>query len=171
MKPLFKNTTVYNSKNYNQFLKFHGQKFSFSYNAYNIVMFILLIYCTILNIVEKNVLFVLIFLALLLLLFLIRIYLPIKRHEKTKKEYSKNNETSCTFSFYKFYFTVKSKTFYYFKLYKIFETKDYFYLYINDENAIIVSKTGFEIGTSEEFSEFIKKKCFFKYSKQLKGTE
>jgi len=166
MKPLFKNTTIYNSKNYNQFVKFHEKKFSFSYNAYNIVMFILLSYCIILNIIEKNILFVLLFLALLLFLFFIRIYLPIKRYEKTRKKYSKNKENSFTFSFYKFYFTLQSKTFYYFKLYKVFETKDYFYLYVNDENAILISKKGFEIGTAEQFSEFIKKKCLFKYSRQ-----
>ena len=53
MKPLFKNKTTYNSKIYNQFIKFHGKKFSFSYNAYNIIMFILLLYCIILNIIEK----------------------------------------------------------------------------------------------------------------------
>ena len=45
------------------------------------------------------------------------------------------------------------------RLFKVFETKDYFYLYIDDENAVLVSKNGFKLGTAEEFSEFIKKKC------------
>ena len=166
MKPLFKNTTIYNSKNYNQFVKFHGKKFSFSYNTYNIIMSLLLIYCIITNIIQKNILLILLFLALLIIWFLFRIYWPMKKYEKTQNKYSKNKQSTVTLSFYKFYFVIEDKTIYYFKLYKIFETKDYFYLYINEQNAILVSKTGFEIGTSEEFSKFIKKKCLFKYSKQ-----
>lgn len=167
MKPLFKNVTKYNSKNYEQFIKFHGEKFNFSYNLYTIVMSILLIYCIILNIMQKNIPFVLLFLALLILIFLFRMYLPMKRYQKTKKQYSKNKETSISFIFYKFYFTVGKKTFPYMRLYKVFETKDYFYLYIDDENAVLVSKNGFRVGTAEEFSKFIKKKCFFKYKKEV----
>lgn len=167
MKPLFKNITKYNSKNYEQFIKFHGEKFNFSYNMYTAVMSILLIYCIILNIMQKNIPFVLLFLALLILIFLFRMYLPMKRYQKTKKQYSKNKETSISFIFYKFYFTVGKKTFPYMRLYKVFETKDYFYLYIDDENAVLISKNGFKMGTAEEFSEFIKKKCFFKYKKEV----
>lgn len=167
MKPLFKNVTKYNSKNYEQFIKFHGEKFNFSYNMYTAVMSILLIYCIILNIMQKNIPFVLLFLALLILIFLFRMYLPMKRYQKTKKQYSKNKETSISFIFYKFYFTVGKKTFPYMRLYKVFETKDYFYLYIDDENAVLISKNGFKMGTAEEFSEFIKKKCFFKYKKEV----
>lgn len=167
MKPLFKNVTKYNSKNYEQFIKFHGEKFNFSYNMYTAVMSILLIYCIILNIMQKNIPFVLLFLALLILIFLFRMYLPMKRYQKTQKQYSKNKETSISFIFYKFYFTVGKKTFPYMRLYKVFETKDYFYLYIDDENAVLISKNGFKMGTAEEFSEFIKKKCFFKYKKEV----
>lgn len=167
MKPLFKNITKYNAKNYNQFIKFHGEKFNFSYNMYTIAMAILLIYCIILNIIQKNITFILLFLTILILLFLFRMYFPMKRYQKTKKQYSKNKETNISFTFYKFYFSVGEKTFPYSRLYKVFETKDYFYLYTDDENAALVSKNGFNLGTAEEFSEFIKKKCFFKYKKEV----
>lgn len=167
MKPLFRNVTKYNAKNYNQFIKFHGEKFNFSYNMYTIVMSVLLIYCIILNIIQKNIPFILLFLAMLILIFLFRMYFPMKRYQKTKKQYSKNKETSISFTFYKFYFSVSKKTFPYSRLYKVFETKDYFYLYIDDENAVLVSKNGFKLGTAEEFSEFIKKKCFLKYKKEV----
>ena len=103
---------------------------------------------------------------MLVLTLLFRLYLPMKRYQKTQKKYSKNKEASFTFSFYKFHFSVEKKTFSYLKLYKVFETKDYFYLYLDEENAILVSKKGFKLGTSKEFSEFIKKKCLFKYSKE-----
>lgn len=167
MKPLFKNVTKYNSKNYNQFIKFHGEKFNFSYNMYTIVMSVLLIYCIVLNIIQKNIPFILLFLSMLILMFLFRMYFPMKRYQKTKKQFSKNKETSISFTFYKFYFSVGEKTFPYMRLFKVFETKDYFYLYIDDENAVLVSKNGFKLGTAEEFSEFIKKKCFFKYKKEV----
>lgn len=166
MKPLFKNITKYNSKNYEQFIKFHGEKFNFSYNMYTIVMSILLIYCIILNIVQKDILLMLLFITLLILLFLIRIYFPMKRYQKTKKKFSHNKETSISFTFYKFYFSFGKKTITYSKLYKVYETKDYFYLYLDDENAVLVSKKGFQMGTAKEFSEFIKKKCFLKYRKE-----
>ena len=167
MKPLFKNITKYNAKNYEQFIKFHGEKFNFSYNLYTVVMSILLIYCIILNIKQKNIPLILLFIALLVLIFLWRMYFPMKRYQKTKKKYSKNRETSISFVFYNFYFSVEQKTFPYSRLYKVFETKDYFYLYIDNENAVLVSKSGFKMGTAEEFSEFIKKKCFFKYKKEI----
>ena len=52
---LFKNVTTYTSKNYNQFLKFHNNKYEFSYNFYTIIMSILLGYCAIMNIKQKNI--------------------------------------------------------------------------------------------------------------------
>lgn len=167
MKILFKNITKYNAKNYNQFIKFHSEKFNFSYNMYNIIMTILLMYCIVLNIIQKNILLILLFFSLLIVLFLVRIYFPIKRYQKTKKLYSKNKEENFCFTFYNFYFSVNKKAFPYFRLYRVFETKDYFYLYINEDNAILLNKNGFKIGTAKEFSEFIKKKCLFKYKKEI----
>lgn len=166
MKPLFKNVTKYNSKNYNQFIEFHSKKYSFSHDFYTLIMSILLIYCIILNIKQKSLPFILLFSCILIIFLLLRLYIPMRRYQDTKKKYSKNRESCFTFSFYNFYFTINKNTFYYFKLYKVYETKDYFYLYIDDENAAMISKNGFKVGTAEEFSKFIKKKCLLKYSKQ-----
>ena len=166
MKVLFKNVTKYNKKNYEQFLQFHNKKFGFSYNFYTIIMSILLIVCIVFSANEKNILFVFMFLIILIAFLLFRLYFPMKKHEKTEKQYKANKENLCTYSFYDWYFTLNEQTFYYFKLFKVFETKDYFYLYINDENAALVSKNGFQKGSTKEFSEFIKKKCLLKYSKQ-----
>lgn len=166
MDLLFRNTTTYNSKKYDKFLQFHEKNFSFSYNLYNIIMIILLLYCMIINIIQKNVQFTILFLAMLAILILIRIYWPIKKYEKNEKQYSNNENSTFTFLFYKYFFTINEETFYYLKLYKVFETDSYFYLYINSDNAILLEKTGFEVGTSEDFSKFIKKKCFLKYKYQ-----
>ena len=167
MKPLFKNVTIYNSKIYNQFVKFHGQKFGFAYNAYTIVMILLLLYCIILNIMQVNIPLLFLFLALLIFIILFRMYWPMKKQEKTKKKFAQNKQNSVTIDFYKFYFKVADNVYPYFKLYKVFETKDYFYLYVNEENAVLVSKNGFKLGSAEEFTAFIKKKVLLKYSKQV----
>ena len=164
---LFKNTTKYNSKNYNQFIEFHSKKFALSNNFYTIIMTILLIYCIIFNIKNLKIPFIFLFIALLIVFLLYQFYFPMKRYQKTKKKLSNVKETGYTFSFYNFYFLLDKKVIYYFKLYKVFETQDYFYLYINPDYAMLVSKKGFEIGSSEDFSKFIKKKCFFKYRKSL----
>lgn len=166
MKPLFKNITIYNSKNYNQFIKFHGEKFNFSYNMYTFAMLALILYCVILNIIQYNIVLILLFLTMFILTILFRLYLPGKRYQKTKKKFAKSKETSITINFFKFHFKIDQKVYTYLKLYKVFETKDYFYLYLDEENAILVSKNGFKLGTVSEFTEFIKKKCLFKYSKE-----
>ena len=163
MKPLFKNITIYNSKNYNQFIKFHGEKFNFSYNAYTLVMLALMLYCIILNIIHKNFLLFLLFLAMFALTILFRMYLPVKRYQKTKKKFSENKQTSVTIDFFKLYFKIEQKVYPYIKLYKVFETEEYFYLYLDEENAVLVNKNGFKLGTVEEFTDFIKKKALFKY--------
>ena len=48
-------------------------------------------------------------------------------------------------------------------LHKIYETPDFFYLYITRENAFLVSKDSFSLGTKEDFSKFLKNKCRLKY--------
>ena len=166
MKPLFKNITIYNAKNYNQFVKFHGEKFSFFYNMYTIVIMLLLLYCIILNIIQINIPLLMLFLLMLIFIVLFRIYWPMKKQEKIKKNFAQNKQNSVTIDFYKFYFKVAENIYPYFKLYKVFETKDYFYLYVDEENAVLVNKNGFKLGTAEEFTTFIKKKVLFKYSKQ-----
>ena len=163
MKPLFKNITKYNSENYEQFIKFHGEKFTFSYNAYTIIFSLLLLYCIITSLTQQKFLLTLLFLAMLILTFLFRTYFPMKRYQKTKNKFAKEKETSISFEFYNFYFSFNKQTMFYLKLYKVFETADYFYLYIDDENAVLVSKAGFTLGTESDFRDFIKKKCFFKY--------
>jgi len=166
MKPLFKNITIYNSKNYNQFIKFHGEKFSFSYNLYTFVMLGLLLYCIILNIIQKDILLFLLFLALFAFIIIFRMVLPAKKYQKTKKKFAQNKETKISIDFFKFYFKIEQEIYPYFKLYKVFETKDYFYLYVDEQNAVLVNKNGFKIGNLEDFTTFIKKKAFLKYSKQ-----
>ena len=167
MKPLFRNITIYNSKNYNQFVKFHGKKFNFSYNAYTLLLVFLMLYCVILNIINFNIPLLLLFLAMLTITIFFRMILPVKKYQKTKKKFAETKQTTISIDFFQLYFKVEKTIYPYFKLYKIFETKDYFYLYIDKENAVLIDKKGFKLGTASEFTVFIKKKCLFKYSKQI----
>ena len=95
---------------------------------------------------------------------LMMILVQIKERKKTLKSKKK-----FTFFFYEGFIKVKCgrkfERIRYFELYKIFKTDEYFFLYTDEDHSLILSKTGFEIGTSEEFEIFIKKKCPFKYKK------
>ena len=165
MNPLFKNVTTYTGQNYKQFMKFHNNKYNFSHNAITLIFTIMLLYCTIMNIMSKNILYSFILILILILFLLYRLFLPAYRYKKTTSEYKKNKSVNFVFSFYNNYFTIGKKRYYYFKLFKVFETDEYFYLYLNPDRAALVSKNGFKIGSSTEFANFIKKKCLFKYTK------
>lgn len=162
-KILYKNITTYTNSNYAQFLNFHNDKYGASYDFYTIIMSILFCYCIIVNIKNKNVLSTLIFLFVLIGFIFTRFYFPIRRLKKTKNNIKKKSTSTHTFLFYNYYLKVDIETLYYFKLYKVFETKDCFYLYINQDYALMLDKKGFKIGTVDEFRNFIKKKCLFKY--------
>lgn len=166
MKPLFKNITEYTEKNFQQFVSFHAKKFTFKYNLYTIIMTLLIIYCIILCVVKKDIKLLFLFIAILILFLLFRIYIPNQRYLKTRKDLKLKKSTNFVFSFYNNYFTIGKKRFYYFKLNKVYETKNYFYIYIDEDNAALVNKSGFVLGTSNDFSNFIKKKCLLKYSKE-----
>lgn len=166
MKPLFKNITKYSDQSYQQFVDFHTNKYNNSYKFYTIIISILFVYCIILNITQKNIGLSLLFIGMLVGYLMMRVYVPAKEYVKNKKRFSDNKSSFFTFTFYKFFFTVDSQRFYYMKLHKVFETKEYFYLYVNEDTAFLVSKNGFKLGNSNDFSEFIKKKCLLKYSKQ-----
>ena len=114
MNPLFKNTTKYTEKSYQQFVNFHGTKFNFSYNISTKIMHILMIYCFINSIYKKTFLLTLLFIAMIVLYVFIRIYIPAKKYVQTKTKYE-NKSSYFTFNFYKFYFEIDKTRVYYFK--------------------------------------------------------
>lgn len=166
MKPLFKNITKYTEKNFQQFVNFHETKFTFKYNLYTIAMSLLILYCIVLSAIKKEIKLLFVFIAILILFLIIRIYIPNQKYIKTKKDLKSKKASNFVFVFYNNFFTIGKKRFYYFKLHKVYETKDYFYIYVDEDNAALVSKIGFTQGTPKDFSEFIKKKCLLKYNKE-----
>ena len=164
MKPLFKNTTTYSGSSYKKFVEFHNEKYGIKYNVFNIIFLILLFYCFSVSLTGKNLLMTLIFILTIISFLIYRIYMPINTFRKTLLSQSKKEKNTFTFLFYDKYFTVNKVKVQYSKLYKIFETKNFFYLYLTKDQSAILSKKCFEIGTSNEFTNFIKKKCIFKYA-------
>ena len=167
MKILFKNTTEYTKENYNQFIKFHKEKFEKKTLLKIVFTGLCLLYILIANLLYKNWKFFGIFLIFALLaygLYKLKISIQIKDKNKIIKSKKK-----FTFIFYEGFIKVKCgrkfERIRYFELYKIFKTDDYFFLYTDEQHSLILSKKGFEIGTPEEFDSFIKNKCPFKYRK------
>jgi len=167
MKVIFENTTIYTPRFYKDFIYFHSNKYGMTNAVFTITFTLLLLYCIIMNILQKNFIVSLIFLLILLGLIAYKIYLPVCRLKKTLKNQKNKQDNTFNFKFYDKYFKVNDKQFYYIDLHRIFETKNFYYLYLNKEKAALLSKSGFKKGNPIDFSDFIKKKCFLKFKKEL----
>ena len=167
MKVLFKNTTEYNRENYNEFVKFHQDKFGTKTIIKMFLIGLCLIYILIMNLIYKNLKTVIIFIIIgVLAYFLYKLYISEQIENRRNNIKSKKK---FTFFFYENYIKVKSgrkfERITYLGLYKIFQNEEYFFLYTDENHSLILSKGGFEIGTPEAFNLFIKKKCPLKYKK------
>lgn len=170
-KALFKNKTTYTQDIYVEFLQFHSKTYSFSYTLYTVFWALLLLLCMYLSFGSGNFFQGTVLTLGLIVFILYRVYHPknIVKKEKESDKFTNNNTN--TFKFFDKNFEVKNNNgsfvFKYFMLHRIFETKDFFYLYVNRENAFLVSKSAFSLGTSDDFSKFIKKKCGIKFKKKI----
>lgn len=166
MKILFKNTTKYTEENCNNFIEFHSNKYGKKELLKMIVFGICIIYMVVFNIIYKNWLLIFGAIAILAILYLVRIRKSEKKRKRTKKL------KEFTFCFYENYIKIKCKRQFerltYFSLHKVFETDKYFFLYLDEKSSLILSKEGFEIGTARGFSKFIKSKCPLKYTNENK---
>ena len=160
MKILFKNITKYDKVNCNNFMNFHKEKYGKKDLIRVILMIIVAIYMIVFNMILNNWI-----LLLGVILTCVFIYFIAKKKKDKKRQKQKNKE--FTFDFYERNIKVKQQkqiqTIRYFEIRKIFETEKNFFLYTDDTHSLILDKEGFSIGTSKEFTEFIKKKCPFKY--------
>ena len=167
MEKLFENKTTYTKDVYFNFLEFHNKKFNFSYMLYTIVWSMILFLCIYLAFSTGNRIQGVIITMILVGFIIYRIFNPRRIVDKELNSDKISTNNTNTFSFFEKNFEVKNNNgsfiYKYFMLKKIFETDDYFYLYVTRENAFLLSKKTFSLGTSEEFSKFLKKKCGFKF--------
>ena len=132
MKILFKNTTEYNRENYDEFIKFHQEKFGLKTLIKVGIIALCILYIIIMNLIYKNLMGVGIILLIGLIVYgLNKLQVSgqnqdIKKNIKSKKKF--------TFYFYEKYIKVKCgrkfQRIMYFELYKIFQTEEYFFLYL-----------------------------------------
>lgn len=169
LKVLFKNKTKYTEQIYSDFLEFHNDKFGLKESFYILFVGMLILFCTILYLYNHYYLHS--FLCLLILLFFLywKILRPINEVKKDFNSEKITKEKTFKFIFCDNYFKVFDNLQYsnlkYSKLYKVFENNEFIYLYLDNEHALILNKNGFYYGEKEDFSKFIKKKCWYKYKK------
>lgn len=166
-KLLFKNSTQYSKKLYDDFTHFHNEKNSMSYEIFTVFILILLIYCIFATINARLVPLAITFIVVLVIFICYRLFVPIYTYKKESNKKSITKELTFKFYFYDTYFKVRDNLDYdkinYLKLYKVYETNNYFYLYLRKNYSFILDKKSFFLGTSEEFSSFIKNKIKFRY--------
>lgn len=166
-KKLFENKTTYTTNDYVLFLKFHNKRFNFSYSLYTIFWSFLFLLCIILSFNSGARLQGVVITIILLCFIIYRFVRPkmVVENELKGDKFSGNNTN--IFSFYDKDFEVYNKNgkfrYKYFMLNQVFETQDFFYLYATKENAFLVSKNAFSLGTAKDFSVFLKVKCKSKY--------
>ena len=172
MKLLFKNTTEYNQDLYLKFCEFHNEKFGLRYEIVTLLIIALFLYCIILGIQNKAFHLVAIFLIMLIMYVFWRFFKPVFNFKKEIKSKKITKHQKFTFCFYKYFFKIihnnKMDYAFYFMIKKIYETEDVYYLYTDKTHALLLDKNSFKIGTSEEFSKFLKRKLWYKYRKVKK---
>ena len=167
MKLLFKNTTKYTKPIYDEFLSFHSQKYHFSYTLYTCIIVAFILFFLIVQVRIHQFAFVFLGGCILTAFILWRFFHPISTISKEYKSEKIQKEKEFTFKFYENYFTSEDEKEFsemkYRQLYKIFETPTFFYLYIDKTHAFLLNKSTFKKDRSFEFSNFIQKKCWWKY--------
>lgn len=167
MNKLFINKTAYTEETYMDFVMFHNKTYNLSYLLYTLFWTILLALCSYLLFSTHNPLQGTVFILIIIAFLYYRIYRPKLTVRKELKSEKVSSNNTNTFIIYDKIFRIKNSNgsfdFRYFNLHRIFETQHYFYLYVDRENAFILSKEGFTLGTAKAFSKFIKNKCKLKY--------
>lgn len=153
-----------------EFLEFHQKKFRLQYTLYTAYIIALLLFLLIVQIYAHNFTLAIIFCSIISGFFLWRFLHPISEVSKEFKSDKIQNEQKFTFIFYKNNFKMRTNlqtyVMNYSQLYKIFETSSFFYLYIDKTHAMLLNKENFSIGSADDFSNFIRKKCWFKFNKE-----
>ena len=167
LKVLFKNTTKYNKKVYEEYLQFHSKKYKFSYILYTATIIALFLFCLISQVAYHNFTLAITFCIFISCFFLWRFLHPIAEVRKEFNSKKIQEEKEFSFIFYEKNFKIRDKLQFevirYSFIRKVFETPTFFYLYIDKTHAYLLSKDSFSIGSADEFSNFIHKKCWLKF--------
>ncbi len=167
LKVLFKNTTKYSENVYTEFLEFHKNKFHISYTFYTAIVLIALFYCISMQVIYHNYTLAIFLCIILSAFFLWRFLHPIKEVKRDFNSPQIQKQKVFSFLFFDNSFKIRNNIRYeiikYSSLYRMFETDNYFYFYIDKSHSYIISKSGFTKGSASDFSNFIRKKFWWKY--------
>lgn len=167
MKPLFENKTTLSKNIYIELLNFQQKKFGWKYTVYTAIFFLLFI--LLISFLFANHYFAHGFIIFILFSCFLTYQFIQPTHKNSKEFHSDKvqNNLVNTYSFYEKYFVVKNKMgkdkISYYKLYRVFETENYFYLYLDKINILVLDKSGFLLGTTQDFKKFIKRKMWLKF--------
>lgn len=164
---LFENTTKYTKSNYDNFLRFHRKKYHFTYISYTILIIAFILLCLVIQVKSHNLAFAFLVCCGLTFFVFWRIFRPVSKVAKEYKSDTIKKEKLFTFKFYDKFFTIQDDNQFseikYYELYRAFETTDFFYLYIDKTHSFLVDKSCFKEDNWDDFSKFIKKKCWWCY--------
>ncbi len=167
MKPLFQNKTTLSKNIYIELLAFQQKKFGWRYTAYTAIfslLFILLI-----SFLFANHYFAhgFIFFAIFVCFSAYQFIQPTRKNIKEFHSDKVQNNLVNIYSFYEKYFVIKntvgSDKIAYYKLHRVFEAENYFYLYLDKTNILVLDKSGFLLGTIQDFKKFMKHKMWLKF--------
>ena len=167
MKPLFQNKTTLSKNIYIELLAFQQKKFGWRYTVYT--AFFSLLFILLISFLFANHYFAqgFIFFAIFVCFSTYQFIQPTRKNTKEFHSDKVQNNLVNTYSFYKNYFVIKntmgSDKIAYYKLYRVFETKNYFYLYLDKTNILVLDKSGFLLGTIQDFKKFMKHKMWLKF--------
>lgn len=166
-KKLFENITKNTKEAYVEFLNFHSSKNNLNYLAYTIFWSFAFLLCAFLAFGSGARVQGVLCTILLISFISYRIFRPKMIVNREMKSDKLAENSSNKYTFYDKNFEVKNKnglfSYKYFMLKKIFETNDYYYLYVSQENAFLVSKNTFSLGTPHDFGVFMKSKCHLRF--------
>lgn len=175
LKILFKNTTKYNESIYIEFLQFHQKKFGLKYTLYTAMIVALLLFLAIVQIKFHNMSLAIVICFVITCFFLWRYLHPASEVSKDLKSGKIQNEQKFTFLFYEKHFKIRANLqtdmIKYNRLYKVFETHTFFYLYLDKTHSLLLNKETFSVGSSDDFSNFIRRKCWYKFKKEKQSQK
>jgi len=169
MKPLFKNETPLSEEIYLELLQFHQRKNNWKFWLYNTILSLLFIILISFQLANHNVFQGSLTFTLFFGFLAYRFIAPYTKNTKEFHSDKVQKNLINTFIFYDNCFDVNnefgSSQVRYSKLLKVYEHNDYFYLYLDKSNILVLKKSSFIIGNSDDFEDFIKHKVRFKFRK------
>lgn len=170
MKLLYENKTKYSNDLYLKYCEFHNKTYNFTSNLYSIIIVFLILFCFVSQINAHNYTLLFVFGCSFTAFVLWRFLHPIYNTNKELKNPVIANNEYFVFRFYDKIFTIESNSeiieMKYSQIYRVFITSEFTYIYSDRTHAFILQNDCFIKDNFDNFKNFFKKKCLFKFYKK-----